>query len=289
MGVPKRRRYRTSAAAFVSGITLAAPIMRAMRRYDIVTFDCYGTLIDWESGIAKAFRDAGLDDRGAVLRAYAEHEPIAEGPPCGPYREALRAAPAAAPRRGVAADGAAGADRRGAAVPTVSRGPRRRRAPRRARARIGCRGYELPRGEPAVVDAVPRHERGARAPARHRLSPRHSLQRRRRSSRGDAAALHRRFRSRRHRAAGPLVQAEARALPRGARGHRRRAVAARGGKQLPRHRADERAAHRERLDQPSRRAAARRRRADARRVPRPRGARRRDRLIRSASSGRTIP
>src|ERR1051326_6683711 len=89
MGVPKRRRYRTSAAAFVSGITLAAPIMRAMRRYDIVTFDCYGTLIDWESGIAKAFRDAGLDDRDAVLRAYAEHEPIAEEPPFRPYREVL--------------------------------------------------------------------------------------------------------------------------------------------------------------------------------------------------------
>src|ERR1051326_7524519 len=75
MGVPKRRRYRTSAAAFVSGITLAAPIMRAMRRYDIVTFDCYGTLIDWESGIAKAFRDAGLanvddDLLGATRRLF---------------------------------------------------------------------------------------------------------------------------------------------------------------------------------------------------------------------------
>jgi len=74
---------------FVSGITLGAPIMRAMRRYDIVTFDCYGTLIDWESGIANAFRDTGLDDRDAVLRAYSEHEPIAEEPPFRPYREVL--------------------------------------------------------------------------------------------------------------------------------------------------------------------------------------------------------
>ena len=61
-----------------------------MRRYDIVTFDCYGTLIDWEQGIADAFRDAGLElDRDAVLRAYAEHEPIAEQPPFRPYRDVL--------------------------------------------------------------------------------------------------------------------------------------------------------------------------------------------------------
>ena len=65
-----------------------------MRRYDIVTFDCYGTLIDWESGIAEAFRGAaradGVElDRGAVLRAYAEHEPIAEEPPFRPYCEVL--------------------------------------------------------------------------------------------------------------------------------------------------------------------------------------------------------
>ena len=62
----------------------------SMPRYDIVTFDCYGTLIDWEGGIAAAFRDAGVDlDRDAVLRAYAEHEPVAERPPFRPYREVL--------------------------------------------------------------------------------------------------------------------------------------------------------------------------------------------------------
>ena len=61
-----------------------------MRRYDIVTFDCYGTLIDWERGIADAFRGAGLElDRDVVLRAYAEQEPIAEQPPFRPYREVL--------------------------------------------------------------------------------------------------------------------------------------------------------------------------------------------------------
>jgi 2-haloalkanoic acid dehalogenase type II len=61
-----------------------------MRRYDIVTFDCYGTLIDWERGIADAFPGAGLElDRDAVLRAYAEHEPAAEAPPFRPYRDVL--------------------------------------------------------------------------------------------------------------------------------------------------------------------------------------------------------
>src|SRR5437764_1829102 len=65
-----------------------------MRPYDIVTFDCFGTLIDWESGIYAAFRDAARAegvalDRGAVLRAYAEHEPIAEQPPFRPYRDVL--------------------------------------------------------------------------------------------------------------------------------------------------------------------------------------------------------
>lgn len=65
-----------------------------MPRYDIVTFDCYGTLIDWESGIAGAFRDAaragGVElDREAVLRAYAAHEPMAEEPPFRPYRDVL--------------------------------------------------------------------------------------------------------------------------------------------------------------------------------------------------------
>ena len=64
--------------------------MSGITPYDIVTFDCYGTLIDWEGGIARAFRDAGVTaGRDAVLRAYAEHEPAAERPPFRPYREVL--------------------------------------------------------------------------------------------------------------------------------------------------------------------------------------------------------
>ena len=65
-----------------------------MRRYDVVTFDCYGTLIDWETGIAEAFLAAagteGLTlDRGAVLAAYAELEPEVEAGRFRPYREVL--------------------------------------------------------------------------------------------------------------------------------------------------------------------------------------------------------
>ena len=51
-----------------------------MRRFDTLTFDCYGTLIDWERGISEAFAAAARADGvaldlGAVLRAYHEVEP----------------------------------------------------------------------------------------------------------------------------------------------------------------------------------------------------------------------
>jgi 2-haloalkanoic acid dehalogenase type II len=66
-----------------------------MPRYDVITFDCYGTLIDWESGIAGAFLRAAAADgvtltRGDILRAYAdvEHRVQAEG--YRSYREILR-------------------------------------------------------------------------------------------------------------------------------------------------------------------------------------------------------
>lgn len=66
----------------------------AERKYDIVTFDCYGTLIDWEGGIAEAFirtgRENGIDLRaGDVLRAYALIEPIVERERFRLYRDVL--------------------------------------------------------------------------------------------------------------------------------------------------------------------------------------------------------
>ena len=65
-----------------------------MAHYDIVTFDCYGRLIDWESGIAGAFEEAMARDgirieRDDVLRAYAAIEPLVEQERYRSYRDVL--------------------------------------------------------------------------------------------------------------------------------------------------------------------------------------------------------
>src|SRR5262249_54312186 len=73
---------------------------------DVVTFDCYGPLIDWEGGIADAFaREARRLDRAApredVIAAYHAVEPEIEGEAYRPYREVLaRAAEGVARRLG---------------------------------------------------------------------------------------------------------------------------------------------------------------------------------------------
>ena len=65
------------------------------RLYDVITFDCYGTLIDWERGIAGAFADAAAEDgvrldAGEVLRAYARVEQEVEREWYRPYRQVLQ-------------------------------------------------------------------------------------------------------------------------------------------------------------------------------------------------------
>jgi 2-haloacid dehalogenase len=63
-------------------------------RFDVLTFDCYGTLIDWEAGILAALRgplaahgiEASDDDR---LEAFARHEAEAEAGPYRRYRDVL--------------------------------------------------------------------------------------------------------------------------------------------------------------------------------------------------------
>ena len=63
-------------------------------QFRILTFDCYGTLIDWETGILTALRRV-LDAHGveaaddALLSAYARFEAAAEAGPYLPYREVL--------------------------------------------------------------------------------------------------------------------------------------------------------------------------------------------------------
>jgi len=68
--------------------------MSAARPYDVVTFDCYGTLIDWEGGIAGAFTRA-VDETGGrleprqVLAAYEKIEPAVQAERYRSYRDVL--------------------------------------------------------------------------------------------------------------------------------------------------------------------------------------------------------
>ncbi|MCT9821266.1 HAD-IA family hydrolase [Microbacterium sp. W1N] len=66
--------------------------------FDALSFDCYGTLIDWEAGIAAVLgpwarrADAAITDE-QVLVAYAEHEAAVEREaPATLYPDVLRAA-----------------------------------------------------------------------------------------------------------------------------------------------------------------------------------------------------
>jgi 2-haloacid dehalogenase/putative hydrolase of the HAD superfamily len=64
------------------------------RAYDVITFDCYGTLIDWEDGIVSAFtREAAADgialDPSRIIGAYHEVEPAVEAEQYEPYRDVL--------------------------------------------------------------------------------------------------------------------------------------------------------------------------------------------------------
>jgi 2-haloalkanoic acid dehalogenase type II len=65
-----------------------------VRPYDVLTFDCYGTLIDWESGIsesiAAAARADGIEtDREQILATHAEVEPQIQSDTYRSYREVL--------------------------------------------------------------------------------------------------------------------------------------------------------------------------------------------------------
>jgi 2-haloacid dehalogenase len=63
-------------------------------RFDAVTFDCYGTLIDWEQGILNELQPVlaprGIDvAEDELLRRYARHEAALEAGPYLPYRAVL--------------------------------------------------------------------------------------------------------------------------------------------------------------------------------------------------------
>jgi 2-haloacid dehalogenase len=63
-------------------------------RFDVLTFDCYGTLIDWEAGILAGLRAPlaahGIDEADEqLLESFARHEAQTEAGPYRPYREVL--------------------------------------------------------------------------------------------------------------------------------------------------------------------------------------------------------
>jgi 2-haloacid dehalogenase len=61
---------------------------------EVLTFDCYGTLIDWETGLLAALRTV-LEPRGvavedgALLESFARHEAALEAGPYRRYRDVL--------------------------------------------------------------------------------------------------------------------------------------------------------------------------------------------------------
>jgi 2-haloalkanoic acid dehalogenase type II len=63
--------------------------------YDIITFDCYGTLVDWREGIGRAFLEAAAAvgctaSRDAFLDVYASIEADVQRALYRPYRDVLR-------------------------------------------------------------------------------------------------------------------------------------------------------------------------------------------------------
>ena len=67
----------------------------SLRNVRLISFDCYGTLIDWESGIITALQNVlrahALHIRDdEILAAYSRFEPRLQTGPWRPYREILR-------------------------------------------------------------------------------------------------------------------------------------------------------------------------------------------------------
>jgi 2-haloacid dehalogenase len=73
--------------------------MPRFSEFEALTFDCYGTLIDWETGLGGGLEAALGGDREDLIARYARHEAEAEAGPYVTYREVL-----ASGLRGVAAE-----------------------------------------------------------------------------------------------------------------------------------------------------------------------------------------
>jgi 2-haloacid dehalogenase/putative hydrolase of the HAD superfamily len=92
------------------------------RGYEVITFDCYGTLIDWNRGIGQAFQAAAsaagiTAEQERLLAIYHEIEPLVQSAAFRPYRQVLaEAARRVAERLGWVMDGGA-AQRFAASLP----------------------------------------------------------------------------------------------------------------------------------------------------------------------------
>ncbi|MFQ5590740.1 MAG: HAD family hydrolase [Phycisphaerae bacterium] len=69
------------------------PVEDVLSRTEVITFDCYGTLIDWSSGLRRSFDvvfGAGLEGRtDELVEAYVEIEAVVEAERYRPYREVM--------------------------------------------------------------------------------------------------------------------------------------------------------------------------------------------------------
>lgn len=68
--------------------------MTTLTEFDLITFDCYGTLIDWERGITTAFQQEAASDglelsADDIFAAYLAAEIAVESERYAPYREVL--------------------------------------------------------------------------------------------------------------------------------------------------------------------------------------------------------
>ncbi len=149
-----------------------------------VSFDCYGTLIDWESGAYDAYqkeadRDGFTIDRNVLIPLFIGH----------PARDPERLVRAV--RRGAAPHGRALGQGDGL-------GPR-------------AVALELPAQQRARLAGLPRDQRPARA-LRQEVRDRDPVEHRRQAARRDSAPLPRGLRPRGHRPAGAQLQARPGAL-----------------------------------------------------------------------------
>ena len=171
-----------------------ANIMALPKDIKWVTFDVYGTLIDWESGVYEAFQtEAERTDFSSARQSLADR--------------ALQSAP-------------------GRHQVRLLRALRRGAAPHRPEdlrgTRMGSRAFahELPARQRRALEAVPRGQRRAR-PDRQEVPNRPRRQHRRQAPGRQPPPHPQRLRHRRHRAAGPQLQARGRTLHRDRSSHRR--------------------------------------------------------------------